>query len=337
VASLPKRSELHDLAEDVNERFDPDAFGLWYATIENRSIRIVRSNQVVDLIGTALNHMLAVQHGANRVHELVGPNGVAMPDPGAEDAHSSISTEIADALRAAGSLLDVLGGLTVLLLGLPTHPSSATSRHLTALDPAPRDPTPEQHAAFNRFRERSKDALGGETEGWVEWTLETRNAMVHRGWGIAAFFPVPPSGPRRGLEVRTALPVHRLVRYFPHLRRYPDLTDTESVLAGAQAADLWLPEPAQETLSALASRLWDVAQAIASEFKAVLPSLSSFSWPAEAWRLRQRSQRARAADGFRGFVAGRDAPQMDFIVMHPDTAKRLLPAETLRREAQGGS
>jgi hypothetical protein len=144
------------------------------------------------------------------VRDLVGPNGRTMPLPNEVEARAElerIHVEITDALRAAVSLLDVLGGLTVLFLGLPVSPPFADSRHLLSSRPDPEAPSDKQRLAVAVFREAVDAAVGVGPTGWVAWTLESRNAMVHRGRAIAIWLPVRP-----GSAALVSRPVRRSVR-----------------------------------------------------------------------------------------------------------------------------
>lgn len=77
----------------------------------------------------ALQPVHRVGRRRQAVRLLVGPNGRTMPTPEdgpARQVTERIYVEITNALRAAGSALDVLGGLTVPFLGLPVSPHSLT-------------------------------------------------------------------------------------------------------------------------------------------------------------------------------------------------------------------
>jgi hypothetical protein len=330
------QARLSAVATSLGDAFDPESFGLpWYASIEDRAVRVVRSNQAIGLVEAARAHIDALIEAARQVRELVGPNGRVMPTPDEVDGLRTLSrihVETTDALRAAGSLLDVLGGLTVLCLGLPINPTWADSRQLLKLEPRPASPSEAQTEAVETVRNAVAAALGSGPPGWLEWTIESRNAEVHRGRSLSVWMPVPTKRPRRIL-VHTRMEPRRVTRQFPHLRRQPDLSDAETVLTGSQHADLWLHEPAQDTLDGLTRECGRLAGALAQ----VLPDLDpgAFNWPEEEWALQPRSQRARAAAEFAGFDPERPAPVADAMVLNPREAKRLLTVEKLRLEQDG--
>jgi len=148
---------LNHLGGVLADAFDPAAYGLpWYASIEDRVVRAVRSNQAVGLVDAAVSHLGALGEAARQVRALVGPNGRTMPTPAEVEARAElerIDVEVTDALRAAGSLLDVLGGLTVLFLGLRVSPPLADSKHLLTVEPQPVEPSDRQRAAIEHFRD----------------------------------------------------------------------------------------------------------------------------------------------------------------------------------------
>ncbi len=331
------RAVLSELDDALAEAFGADHHGFpWYASIQDPKVQVVRSNQAIAVVDAAQAHLDALAEAARQLRKVVGPNGRTMPTPG--DAvelaqHDQVWVEITDGLRAAGSLLDVLGGLTVLQLGLPVSPTFADSRHLLRCEPAPTAPAGEQAAAVERARLVVAEAAESGPAGWIAWTLESRNAMVHRGRNIAAWLPVPAPGPGRArLVVVTEMPPQRVVRVFPHVRRMPDLTDAETVLLGAQYPDTCLNEPAQDTLDGLVEHCAGLTAAVVENLHGGLADLSGFTWPQE-WALADRPPRAIEADGFEGFDH-RPVPGADFIAMNPRTAERLLAAERIRLAEQ---
>jgi hypothetical protein len=321
---LPRLGALLDAS------FDPDQFGFpWYGRIEDRAVRAVRSNQAMSLVDAASAHAQALTEAARQVRDLVGPNGRTMPTPQEVEERRNlqrIQVEITDALRAAGSLLDVLGGLVVLFLGLPVNPSFANSTHLLSCKPEPSYPSEAQAKAVENFRGVARV----EPPGWIEWTAESRNALVHRGKSMSFWMPVPRRSERR-LFVMTDMAPHRVTRQFPHLLRQPDLSDAESVLRGGGFEDVYLREPAQDTLDGLGRQCSTIAAVVAEALCDLVESMGDFSWPTQEWGLQPRSKRADAADAFRGFNPAHP-PASDALLMNPRDAKRLLPLERLRRE-----
>src|SRR5947208_3530648 len=98
---------LDRLGSALVDAFDPELYGLpWYASIDDRVVRAVRSNQAIGLVDAAVSHLGALGEAARQVRELVGPNGRTIPTPAEVEARSEmerIPVEITDALRAIGS------------------------------------------------------------------------------------------------------------------------------------------------------------------------------------------------------------------------------------------
>jgi hypothetical protein len=318
------------------DAFDPGIYGLpWYVSIEDRVVRAVRSNQAIGLVDAAVSHVGALGESARQVRDLVGHNGRTMPLPNEVEARAElerIHVEITDALRAAGSLLDVLGGLTVLFLGLPVSPPFAESRHLLSCRPEPEAPSEEQRLAVLRFREAVDAAVRVGPTGWVAWTLESRNAMVHRGRAIAMWLPMPTRAERHPIFVVTDMDRVRVLRQFPYLRRQPDLSDAESALSGRKLDDTLLREPAQDTLDGLRNHMSALTAAVVAALLELIADLATFVWPTERWAIAERSSRALLADEFSGFGDDPAPISLDAIVLNSREAKRLSVMEQLRRE-----
>lgn len=335
------RDALTKLDAATSGAFDSEARGFaWFAAISDPAVRVVRSNQVIELIGTSRSHLDAVADAARAVAELVGPNGRVMPsvdDAEAIAEQDRVWVEITDGLRAAGSLFDVLGGLATLFLGLAHPPTRADYRHLRDCAPLPAEAADTQRRAAESLKSSVSDALHQGPAGWFEWTLESRNAMVHRGRAMATWFPAAAGVPSEKLFVVTEKPPHQLLRYYPRLRRMPDLSDAETVLAGARYQDLYLNESAQETLRGLAERSALLVTAVAKVLLSTLDTLDGFFWPEEQWALQERGNRSARADAFTGFDEDGMPINADAIVMNPQTAERLLAAENVRRERRSGS
>jgi hypothetical protein len=331
-------ASLEALDAALTEAFDPDEFGFpWYESIEDVEVRGVRSNQLIGLRDAAAAHLQALQFAAEELRNLVGPNGRTMPaktNPQEVRDHERIKIEITDCLRAAGSLLDVLGGLSVLFLGMPVDPARATGAHLIDLEPAPSDPYADQAAAIEAAREAVNEEAAQPT-GWLDWTLESRNALVHRAASMTVWLPVPSGLPKHWLAVVTGSEPHRVVRQFPHMRRLPDLSDAETVLIGKKYDELWLAEPAQETLQALAERCEALTARVAKLFLDELDNLEQFRWPEASWRLPDRRPRAIRADAFTGFRERSGFPEVSEIRMSPRDANRLMTMENLRKRREG--
>ena len=325
---------LAELERKLVDAFEPEIYGFpWYTSIEDAATRAVRSNQAITLTDAAVAHLEALADAADQLRELVGHNGRVMPTPAETEERRQldrVQVEITDGLRAAGSLLDTLGGLTVLFLGLPVAPPRADSQQLLTCEPSPRNPTAEQCEAVERVTNGLNTALSQGPEGWLDWTVEARNAMVHRGRSLTSWLPVPTRVDRSRIVVVTNMTPQRVVRTFPHLPRFPDLSDAEIVLNGGEYADRYLREPAQDTFDGLALHCSAVAASVANVLAGLSDELSGFTWPSTEWALRPRTARARRADAFHGFDPAAPAAELSGLVLSPRDAKRLTTMERLR-------
>lgn len=324
---------LARLDRELVDAFEPELYGFpWYASIDDPATRGVRSNQAIILTDAAAAHLEALADAAEQLRDLVGPNGRVMPTSAeAEERRrfGRVQAEITDGLRAAGSVLDALGGLTVLFLGLPIVPPLADSRNLLTCEPSPRNPTAEQREAVERVKSGVARALSAGPEGWLEWTIEARNAMVHRGRSLTTWLCPPARVDRSRIVLVTGMSPQRVMRSFPHLPRQPDLSDAESVLNGGAYEDVYLHEPAQDTLDGLALHCSALTASVTGVFEDLVDELAGFAWPAAEWAVQPRRDRARRADAFRGFDPTVPAADISGLVLNPREAKRLGPMERL--------
>ncbi len=315
----------------ANGAIDPDSYGLsWYASIEDAAVRAVRSAQVIATIRAIRSHLEALTLGAADVRRLIGPNGRTVTGSSPEEL-VRINTGISNTLQSAGSLLDVLGALATLSTGIAVDPSAADSRHLLnenlGIEPA----AAAQRALLQAMRDAIGAPDGTDPAGWISWTIELRNALVHRGSMMAMWCPARTRTTGPPIAVVSKEPPHHLTRQFPHLRRRPDLTDAETILLGLRMEDLVVREPAQQTLDGLAGRCAEVVVSIMDLITATLPQLSAFSWPQRAWRLKaERRPRAQRADAFEGFAVDASFTIGSTLTLNSGDAQRLLLVERLR-------
>src|SRR5437867_1715519 len=117
--------------------------------------------------------------------------------------------------RACVPMADAVGSLDRLgsalvdafdpeVYGLPWY-ASIDGRELLQRRPEPATPSDEQRMAIERFREAVGGVVAAGPTGWVAWTVESRNAMVHRGRALASWLPVPSRLGSRPIIVVTDL------------------------------------------------------------------------------------------------------------------------------------
>ena len=181
-------------------------------------------------------------------------------------------------------------------------------------------------------------------KGWLAWALETRNAVIHRAPLLHVWLNRPGRRPGgRQLFVRTAEQPAHLMRMEPHMRREPWLPDMHALSeAGLAAADLWLPEPTQNTLGHLKNGAVRVLECVANDLLELWgTSMPAFSWPVDAWKLERRdhSRRVQLAAQFEGFEQNYPTPPPSTMHAHPHTSARAVLSDGVRarQASQPGS
>lgn len=309
-----------------------------FADLADERQRAVVSDQLLSTTDAIAANGRDARGHARRVVELHGPNGRAMPDPEVpaelEQMHE-LDRETAGVFRAVGSELDCLAGAAIAVLRVPESIQRADAGALWRLEKlAAQDGAPAAwQATAQTFCGHRGDS------GWLEWTIETRNAVVHRARQLHTWLPRGGREPgQQPILVRTDLPVHRLVRFNLHLRRFPWLPDMRALSANRPATEQWVVEPASDTVTAIASRVDDLVEAVCAELLKVWAAAATgdveLAAPADVWALDdpQPAWRVDAARRFEGFGAS-EVPPLTNIVMSPRDAKRAALAEELRRRA----
>ena len=332
--------------EALTERLEANLSVNWWGyeqlgDISDEQQRAIVSDQIlVTARAVAVNLREAADHQANVV-ALVGPNGRAMPDPARPEEYQQLydlDRELVGFLRAAGSLLDCLAAVAIGVLRLPFSIQRADAGDLARIA------AQAQHAdePFVSVWARASDAVEkvrtGSPDGWFEWTIEMRNAVIHRARQLQIWLPRATRHPGQSqFIVRTNQPVRRLVRYSPHLRRRPWLPDLLALASARGAEDNWLAEPATVTLADTLSRLRDLAEGLAAVLLEVWDDAATgrvqLAAPVDRWTIGPTSPawRAAAAEHFLGFQPDTAMVPLDSIAMSPQDARRMQIAERLRQ------
>lgn len=329
--------ELSTWSRALGFGYDPQVWGFAVYSIIDERQRALASDLLIsslDGVGSNLIHLaLAV-----RDHQaLVGPNGRTMPGPDTtmDERVESVAIErhAADAFRAIGSVLDCLSAAAILTLGIPAPVQRAEGSWLLRQDHGVGGTASEDQAdALAAFEEELARHLG-RPGGWLAWTLEMRNAVVHRR--LIGLW-LPHGGRRPGVPqivVPAAMPLHHLLRMKPHLRRRPWLADMHALGGTDDAAGLWLSEPGPVTLACLRQRILELVNGLCRVLSATWKNVDeTWHWPVEQWDLEARDggTRLEAASAFAGFEPNYKIPPLTSIRMSPRDAKRAALAERLR-------
>jgi hypothetical protein len=316
--------------------FSADAFGFSQLVgLEGElQTKAVVSDQLLSSVDAVTVNLVEARLHERSFAEIVGPNGRGMPDPDRPDddlALLELGMHLTGFFRALGSTMDCLAAAIVVVARLPEPVARA------------------DQSSFGRLLERAKttealDALGAairssseaEPAGWLEWTAEMRNNVVHRARQLEVWLPASGSrtGPR--FVVPTRRQAHELMRVRPHLRRQPWLPDMEALSRPGTVGGAWLPEPATITLPRLSERTNEMAEAVAYEllrlWDRTAVNAGELPAPANEWaRATPRpAWRVEKAEQFVGSEPEYWTPPLSVIRMSPRDAARAELAERLR-------
>lgn len=238
--------------------------------------------------------------------------------------------------------MDCMAAASVLLTGAPLSVQRAEgSWFLRRADQDRRPSIPAaQEAAWDNVANGAVREGDTPSRGWLAWSLEMRNAVVHRGRLLRTWLNRPPRRSGAPLLVRTDTDAVYLMRMEPHLRRSPWLPDMHALTAQDRpATDLWLPEPTQRTLAHVRDGTVRVVERAARELTTVWDSgMPDFVWPTDKWDLARRDDgwRVALAAEFAGFEPDYPAPPPAQLRLHRDSAVRAVLAQKLldvRRDA----
>ena len=331
---LLERAILDDLQESP-------PFGIsWWDSSMEPAHRILVSDQlyccatsVSENLSEAGLHRLEFLHWRDQENALISidwVNGLPMPKRSpCNNALQALTSQmttlhVAGVARALSSALDCLAGTIVAMIALPLEVLTASfnrvRNHLKDIhekDLSSRTANERRHADFSRKFEESIAQSG--PIGWVEWLLDYRNMLVHRGRRIQMGQIVPSEV--LGHDGLPARPIQ-----ITHLPRDPGRSDVQ-VLRDLDGLDRFLlAEDVGTTLNGLIESTSDLAEAVAKEL------YRTWTWrrkhpksmvqPREQWRERD------PATEFSGYE------QLEFdlrfsnglVQMHPIMAKRLRAA-----------
>lgn len=342
---------VHELADEIAGDLDSTQFGIgWWAPHPDDRRRIFISDYLLQCVNSVSNnaveaslHLMSAQHAHEAVssqmaHSVVMrpigqgqfvPHDFAVPQPTtlADLLPSKLADlHVAGFFRAAGSLLDTLAAITIAVGAFEMGIVRVEFRRLIAhLDKRPFGATPGA-----QLQKQVKDALFGAVgaagpAGWLDWTLDFRNMLVHRGRRTQFHNIAREPGPI--LVSPDGMPMPR-ARIVMQLARDPKNTDLQAFFSGSV-------EPTR-----LANVLEeDGLHTLQAAMKAVVYVLKELSAALlDAWRTRRASpglliqpneqwpDLAIHPDNFGGFEPGTFPASPDMMFGSPARVRRLSAA-----------
>jgi hypothetical protein len=336
---------LDQLIAAVNAEYTADGYGLArFAGIEPTIDRAVASDLAVTSLAGVRSALTILGRRTAQYAALLGPNGKTMPGPDTslQDHLERIDLDACaeECFRAVGTVLDCLAAAAVLLTGIPAPVQRSEGSWLFSLPKTVKltAVSEPQAAAWNRFTDTVRHAGNDPNPGWLAWSLEMRNAVVHRGQMLRFWRdrPSPPASAKL-LVLTRQNPAH-VIRAEQHLRAQPWLPDMHAIPGAPNLADAWLHEPAQVTLKGIREQTLRLVERAADSLLLSWNESSSqtFTWPSEQWRLQKREdpRRVTEASRFTGFSRGNPLPALGELRLHRDSAPRARLADRLYREAR---
>ncbi len=344
-ASNDLERDTHQI-DSLTARLEADLSVEWWgyeqlADISDEHQRAIVSDQIlVTARAVAANLREAAAHTANVVAG-VGPNGRAMPDP----EHPSelqrlydLDRELVGFFRAAGSLLDCLAAVTIGVLRLPLSIQRAEAGDLGRMAAHAEQGEEPLASVWTRATEAVEGVRAASPDGWLEWTIEMRNAVIHRARQLQIWLPRANRQPGQPqFYVLSDQPIGRLARYEPHLRRRPWLPDLLALVSADGAEDNWLSEPATVTVEGTLDRIHQLGESLAGVLLNVWDEVGAggveLPAPVREWAIRAASPpwRIAAAESFLGFEPETRTAPLGSITMSPQDARRMQIAERLRQ------
>ncbi len=301
--------ELDSFLEMLEAELDADAWGFKQLAELEGEMRALVSDQLLSA-AYGIQDALADASAARReVHESTGVSGI--PFPRAEDSLNdmlrglTLQRAVAGFFDAVGTALDCLAGALVVVTRSPLSVQRADFGRLRGLSPDanPRGfPAEIPDVQRQLWRERCETLAAAEQEagpdGWLEWSLEMRNALTHRGRVTNILRP-------RETRTRLVLP-HTAHRYDYYLRRRPWFPEIEGLVAANDFLDSTLDEPAGQTIDGLHGSLVAFTESLVAFARQHWANEGDLVAPIERWRLQP-------------------GPGIDFAGIDPET--RIEPTE----------
>lgn len=256
----------------------------------------------------------------------LGPSGPTISPPRSRNALEQLCPEFirihqAGIIRALASTLDCLAGVIIgvaaMPLGILRADFGKVRAVLAKIDGAV-NAGANMQAQLAAQLEAAIAAAG--PQGWLDWTLDFRNMLVHRGRRIelGQYLPVEPV-----LFGADGQPVPR-ARRVSHLPRDPGRSDVEVFLD--MPWNTVLHEEGQRTLQGLMNSTTQLVQTMAPHL------LNLWQWrrnhpgdlrqTAEQWKNGPSTQ----STGFNGYAPGSLVLEPSMGMMHPITARRFHAA-----------
>ncbi len=335
---LPHWSSLE--TEILNDFVEQQPYGIgWWAPAPGTSRRILIADQLSCCLASVAGNMTeAALHWleyldasdrdsarfANAVRML--STGPVIDPPRPRSASEQLAPDFvrmhqAGLIRAIASTLDCLAGVIIGVAALPQNILKADfkqARTLLARIDGSASAGKKAQAEFAVLLERAIADAG--PQGWLDWTLDLRNMLVHRGRRIelGQYLPITPV--LLGPDGRPAPRARRV----SHLPRDPGRSDIEVFIDAPW--NLVLHEEEARTLEGVKHSAMLLLETAAGHlldlwrWRRVHPG--DLRQPADQWKNGPSEQ----STGFNGYAPDSLSLEPSMGMMHPTTARRFRAA-----------
>ncbi|XTZ14784.1 hypothetical protein ACQSSU_25450 [Micromonospora echinospora] len=335
----PLNALYREMEADLNDA--RGGFGWWYGHFDQASVTFASDyllqtvEQIADTLGEAAQHerefneawyaqTMRLRQDPRRSAYVLQLNSVA-----ARKYKLRIDKALAGFFCACGSSLDSLAACTMGVLGLRADLVTASWSTITTATTGNERARRRLLAAEDTPARKLQDdavssihhALHGEPDGWLAWTLDMRNMMVHRPRRIRPHI-IYRRHRRDQLQLAMQLP------------RNPQLTDAEALVISDRDTDLYLREHAGTTLNGVLSNLIQATSTIANILQNTWrtrrndPAL--LTQPKEQWQKLYPER--RDLSHFSGFGGNPLPPTDEKVMATPVLVNRRLRAARLSDE-----
>lgn len=311
----------------------------WWAPDPGTSRRILISDQLYCCLDSVVNNMIEAslhwleyldardRDNARLAHAVkMTPAGPVFDPPLPRNAFDQLCPDFirihqAGMIRSLASALDCLAGVIIGVAALPLSILKADfGRVRAALGniSGAANTGASMQARLNGQLEAALTAAG--PDGWLDWTLDFRNMLVHRGRRIELGQLLPVEPVLLGPNGRPAPRARRA----SHLPRDPGRSDIEVLLDAP--SNTVLHEDGQRTLEAATGSTANLLETIAVHL------LDLWQWrrnhsgelrqPVEQWKKGPSTQ----STGFSGYAPGSLPLDPSVGTLHPITARRIHAA-----------
>jgi len=302
--------------------------------------RAVISDQIDASVGSTATNLLEARLHQRDIEERTGDDGIGFPteETAKERTLQGVKTErdITGWGRGLCSALDCLAACAIGVLRIPISIRKASFSPLVKLSELMVKGTAAQQQSWTGLVAIIETHRSDYPTGWFDWLSGVRHLNIHRARQINVLLQRTKDDDQEALIFVAEDPTtvdevtKTMARFDLHLRQRPQLSDMQDLIEAPKATDIWIAEPAQNTLAGVFLTTNQLVEEIAGflldQWVAIGDNSTDFPVPADKWKPDRN-----IPAGFEGVtgVASSFKPAKGQLHTHPALAKRLALAEEL--------